>query len=49
MELPGKVTVEVAHEALIRKWTRLREWVDKDRDGLRIHDGFDVPLMMANK
>lgn len=34
----GKVTVEVAHEALIRKWTRLREWVDKDRDGLRIHD-----------
>ncbi len=29
-------TVEVAHEALIRQWPRLREWLDEDRDGLRI-------------
>jgi DNA-binding SARP family transcriptional activator/WD40 repeat protein/tRNA A-37 threonylcarbamoyl transferase component Bud32 len=28
-------TVEVAHEALIRSWPRLRDWVDEDRDGLR--------------
>ena len=28
-------TVEVAHEALIRRWSRLREWLDEDRDGLR--------------
>ena len=29
-------TVEVAHEALIRQWPRLRTWLDDDRDGLRI-------------
>jgi WD40 repeat protein len=29
--------VEVAHEALIRGWTKLREWVAKDREGLRTH------------
>ena len=27
-------TVEVAHEALIRRWPRLREWIDEDRAGL---------------
>lgn len=29
-------SVEVAHEALIREWPRLRSWVDEDRAGLRI-------------
>jgi len=29
-------TVEVAHEALIRQWTLLRGWLQKDREGLRI-------------
>jgi WD40 repeat protein len=28
-------TVEVAHEALIRTWPRLRKWVDTNRDKLR--------------
>lgn len=28
--------VEVAHEALIREWPRLRRWLDEDRDGLRV-------------
>ncbi len=28
-------TVEVAHEALIREWDRLRHWVDDDRMGMR--------------
>ena len=28
-------TVEVAHEALIRQWARLRWWLDEDRAGLR--------------
>jgi DNA-binding SARP family transcriptional activator/WD40 repeat protein len=28
--------VEVAHEALIREWPRLRGWLDEDRDGLRL-------------
>ncbi len=30
-------TVEVAHEALIREWPRLRGWLDDDREALRIH------------
>jgi len=29
--------VEVAHEALIRGWPRLRQWLDEDRAGLRLH------------
>jgi WD40 repeat protein len=29
-------TVEVAHEALIREWPRLRDWLDEDREGLRL-------------
>lgn len=29
--------VEVAHEALIRGWDRLRGWIDEDRAGLRVH------------
>lgn len=29
-------TVEVAHEALIREWPRLRSWIDEDRDSLRM-------------
>ena len=29
-------TVEVAHEALLREWQRLRQWLDDDRDGLRV-------------
>ena len=27
-------TVEVAHEALLREWPRLRPWIDEDRDVL---------------
>ena len=29
-------TIEVAHEALIREWPRLGEWIDEDREDLRI-------------
>ena len=29
-------TVEIAHEALIREWPRLRTWIDEDRDGVRV-------------
>jgi WD40 repeat protein len=28
-------TVEVAHEALIRQWSRLRDWLDESREDLR--------------
>ena len=30
-------TAEVAHEALIREWSKLREWLNQDREGLRLH------------
>jgi WD40 repeat protein/transcriptional regulator with XRE-family HTH domain len=30
-------SAEVAHEALIREWARLHEWLTQDREGLRIH------------
>ncbi|MDX6677184.1 MAG: hypothetical protein QOE31_1236, partial [Solirubrobacteraceae bacterium] len=31
--------VELAHEALLREWPRLRGWIEDDRDGLRIQRG----------
>lgn len=30
-------SAEVAHEALIREWQRLHEWLTQDREGLLIH------------
>jgi len=32
----GDDSVEIAHEALIREWPRLREWLAEDREELRI-------------
>ena len=29
--------VELVHEALVRHWPRLRDWLADDRDGLRVH------------
>jgi WD40 repeat protein len=33
----GESAVEIAHEALIRSWPRLRDWLAEDRTGLRTH------------
>jgi WD40 repeat protein/class 3 adenylate cyclase/two-component SAPR family response regulator len=33
----GEMTAEVAHEALIRAWPTLRDWLNQDREGLRLH------------
>ncbi len=33
----GSDGVEIAHEALIAAWPRLRSWIDDDRDGIRRH------------
>jgi WD40 repeat protein/class 3 adenylate cyclase/energy-coupling factor transporter ATP-binding protein EcfA2 len=30
-------TVQLAHEALIREWPRLRAWLNDDRESLRVH------------
>lgn len=29
--------VQLSHEALLTAWPRLRDWLDTDRDGLRLH------------
>lgn len=33
----GEDSAEVAHEALIREWQRLRDWLNEDREGARLH------------
>ncbi len=35
----GEQTVEVAHEALIRHWPQLRQWLDEDRIALGFREG----------
>jgi serine/threonine protein kinase len=30
-------TVEIAHEALLREWRRLRDWIEASREDLRLH------------
>ena len=30
-------TIEIAHEALLREWPRVGQWLDDDRDTLRLH------------
>ena len=37
----GQDTVEVAHEALIRRWPRLRKWLKEDRDDLHARREID--------
>lgn len=32
----GRGYAEVSHEALIRNWSRLRRWIEEDREGFRI-------------
>lgn len=32
----GEATVELAHEALIREWGRLRRWLERSRDEIRL-------------
>ncbi|REK90671.1 hypothetical protein DY245_08885 [Streptomyces inhibens] len=36
ISLDGR-TAQIAHEALLRSWPRLRGWIDEDRRGLLIH------------
>ena len=33
----GEGEVEVAHEALLREWPRLRGWLEEDAEGRRLH------------
>jgi WD40 repeat protein len=36
-EATGARVVDVTHEALIRAWPELREWINDDREALRLH------------
>ena len=36
----GHGTVEVTHEALLREWPRLRDWLEADVEGRRLHQRF---------
>ena len=38
----GDGAVEVAHEALLREWPRLRTWLDEDAEGRRLHRRVEV-------
>jgi WD40 repeat protein/DNA-binding SARP family transcriptional activator len=33
----GISTIEIAHEALLREWARLRQWIDAAREDVRMH------------
>jgi WD40 repeat protein len=36
-EEPNGDVVDITHEALIRRWKRLRDWLDEDRADLQLH------------
>jgi WD40 repeat protein/DNA-binding SARP family transcriptional activator len=38
----GASTVEIAHEALLVEWRRLRDWIDSARDAVRAHNKLRV-------
>ena len=38
----GRTTVQVAHEALLREWPKLRLWLTADREGRRLHQQIAV-------
>jgi WD40 repeat protein len=37
----GEQTVEITHEALLRRWPRLRDWISEDRAGNLIRQGVE--------
>ncbi|HRQ59707.1 MAG TPA: TIR domain-containing protein [Azoarcus taiwanensis] len=47
--MTGAETVEVTHEALIRNWTLLREWIDQDREFLRGKARIDAAATLWEK
>jgi serine/threonine protein kinase len=42
----GEVTVSVAHEALLREWQRVKEWLKENREFLRMRDRLDSSLRL---
>jgi serine/threonine protein kinase/tetratricopeptide (TPR) repeat protein len=42
----GEITVSVAHEALLREWQRVREWLSENREFLRMRDRLEASLKL---
>jgi eukaryotic-like serine/threonine-protein kinase len=42
----GEVTVSVAHEALLREWQRVKEWLAENREFLRMRDRLDSSVKL---
>jgi WD40 repeat protein len=42
----GEVTVSVAHEALLREWQRVKDWLKENREFLRMRDRLDASLKL---
>jgi WD40 repeat protein/serine/threonine protein kinase len=42
----GEVTVRVAHEALLREWQRIKDWLTENREFLRMRDRLDSSLKL---
>jgi WD40 repeat protein len=42
----GDVTVSVAHEALLREWQRVKEWLKENREFLRMRDRLESSLKL---
>jgi WD domain, G-beta repeat len=42
-------SVEIAHEALIRNWPRLRGWLDEDREGRQTHNRLTQAAQQWNR
>jgi WD40 repeat protein len=42
----GEVTVSVTHEALLREWQRVKEWLKGNREFLRMRDRLDSSLKL---
>jgi WD40 repeat protein/serine/threonine protein kinase len=42
----GEVSVSVAHEALLREWQRVKEWLTENREFLRMRDRLDASLKL---
>ena len=42
----GEVTVSVVHEALLREWQRVRDWLTENREFLRMRDRLDSSLKL---
>jgi hypothetical protein len=46
MDPQGEVAVSVAHEALLREWQRVNDWLTENREFLRMRDRLDSSMKL---